>query len=60
MKHIIANFIHEHKDLLQISGVGATGFGAMLTNIELVLKILIASATLGYILWKWRRDYKKK
>lgn len=60
MKHIITQFLHDNKDILQISGVGTAGFGAMLTNIELILKILIGCTTLGYIIWKWAKDYKRK
>lgn len=51
------NFIHEHTDFLQISGIGGSGFGALFLNIELGLKIIIAGLTIGFIIWKWRVAY---
>ena len=51
------NAITKHKDILEILLAGGGGFTLMLTNIELVLKILIGTATLGFILYKWRCSY---
>lgn len=41
-----------------IPNIGALAI-SMLTNIELVLKVMVLSVTLGYGVWKWIHDYKK-
>lgn len=56
---MLHKFIHNHEDLLQVIGASGGGVGLMLTNIELGLKISIGCVTLGYLLWKWRREYLK-
>lgn len=56
-KDMIKTFIHKHTDLIEILIAGGGGFSLMLTNIELILKVLIGFTTLGYILYKWRCNY---
>ena len=57
MKHILLQFIHDHKDSIQASLVGTGGLGALFTNIDIGLKILVTAVTLGFIIWKWRCAY---
>lgn len=58
LKHL-GQFINNHVDVLQIISAGAGGIGVLFMNIEFILKLLLATASLGYILWKWRVEYKK-
>ncbi len=60
MKHLILQYIHEHKDIIQATIVGGGGLGGMFVNIELGLKILIAITTLGFIVWKWACAYSDR
>ena len=50
---MIKTFLHKHTDVCEILLAGASGMGLMLTNIELILKILIGFVTLGYISYKF-------
>ena len=50
---MIKTFINKHTDLCEILLAGGSGFGLMLTDIELVLKVLIGVATLSYICFKF-------
>lgn len=49
--------IFKHKDVLEAIIVSGGGITSMMLNIELILKILIGLATLGFILYKWRCAY---
>lgn len=46
-----------YKDSIEILLAGGGGFSLMLTDIELILKILIGFTTFGYILYRWRCTY---
>ena len=46
-------FLHSHKETIEIFIAAGAGMGAMFTNIELGLRIIIGFLTIGYISWKW-------
>jgi len=52
-------YLYAHRDFIQVILVGATGYTTMLTETELILKVLIAAATLGFIIYKWIKESKK-
>lgn len=51
--------LYAHRDFIQVILVGVTGYSTMLTETELVLKVLIAAATLGFIIYKWIKESRK-
>lgn len=58
LKHLL-QFIHNHTDVLQVISAGIGGTIPLFLDIELGLKVLIGTSSLGYILWKWRVEYLK-
>lgn len=56
---MIQKYFGEHIDLIEVISVGTGGLVTMFMDIELILKVCIGCASLGYILWKWRNDYNK-
>ena len=54
------HYLHAHKDFIEVAIAGTTGFTVLLTETELILKVLIAIATLGFIIYKWVKEVKKK
>lgn len=54
MKHI------DTIDTVKVLFAGAGGFTFMLTEAEIVLKLIIALVTLGYIARKWYKMEKNK
>jgi hypothetical protein len=47
-------------DLVKVTFAGAGALTVTLTNINLLLKVLIGIATLGYIIRKWYKMEKAK
>lgn len=54
MKHI------DTIDTVKVLFAGVGGFSFMLTESEIILKVLIAIVTLGYIVRKWYKMEKEK
>lgn len=54
MKHI------DTIDTVKVLFAGVGGFSFMLTEAEIILKVLIAIVTLGYIVRKWYKMEKEK
>lgn len=60
---MIKTFITKHTDLIEVIFASATGMSILLTEIELILKVMIGFVTLGFITFKWIcaiQDRKKK
>jgi hypothetical protein len=49
----------KHFDTLKVTLVGSGGFGALMTNIDLVFKVLIGGATLIYLGIKIYKELNK-
>ena len=56
-KEQAATYLHNHKDILEIVLAGGGGISIFLTNLQTGLQILIALASLGYIIYKWHCLY---
>lgn len=54
---MINYFINKHKDILEVILAGSTGTGIFLANIQTGLQIMVAIASLGFIIYKWHCVY---
>ena len=59
MRKLILIFLEQHKEELVPAMIGGGSFAALLTGIDLILKILIGGATLIYFYFKIRNELKK-
>jgi len=51
---------HDTKfDLIKVLLINIAGLGITFTGIEIFLKVLTLVLTIGYTIWKWRKDYLK-
>lgn len=51
---------HDTKfDLVKVLLINIAGIGFSFTGVESALKIIALVATIGYTIWKWRKDYLK-
>ena len=51
---------HDTKfDLVKVLLINIAGIGFSFTGIEIFLKVLALVLTIGYTIWKWRKDYLK-
>lgn len=58
MKYINALY-NKYSDEIHVLGAGGGSISLTLANIDLVLKILIGLASLGYIIYKWYKESKR-
>lgn len=58
MKYI-NQFIEKYRDEIHVISAGGGGISLTLTNIDLMLKILIGLASLGFIIYKWWKESKR-
>ena len=51
---------HDTKfDLIKVLLINIAGIGFSFTGVEYALKVLALVLTIGYTIWKWRKDYLK-
>jgi len=55
----ILAYLQKHNEELVATAVGGGGLSVLFTDIELILKILVASATLVYFIIKISKELKK-
>jgi hypothetical protein len=53
MKHAII-------DTVEVAAVGGGAFYTLMSDVELVLKVLVSVASLGFIVYKWVKETKRK
>lgn len=52
-------FFKEHGDTIKTLLAGGGGFGVLMTNMDLVLKVLIGVSTFIYVVIKTAKEIKK-
>ena len=56
----IGIYLHDHLDTICTIAVGSSGFGLLMTDLDLILKVLIGFATLTYLGLKITFELKKR
>ena len=56
----ILNFIYTHKDEVEVGAVTLGGLAVSLTVVDHILRVSLTALSIGFVIYKWRKESKKK